>query len=164
MVVIVFGLPGSGKSFFASRLAAKIHAEYVTSDRVRKQLFEKRDYSEVEKKAVYDNMLKSMSQAVRKNENIVLDATFHKKATRDLFVHELGSRELLFFIEVQADEEIIKERLKKDRPFSEADYEVYKTIRQKNEPLLKPHLVLQSTNDNITEMLESAVSYLKLGQ
>ncbi len=162
MVVVVFGLPGSGKSFFASRLADKIHAEYVNSDRVRKELFEKRDYSETEKNAVYAEMLQVMNVAVNQGKDVVLDATFHKKETRDLFANELSSEELLFFIEIQADEETIKERLKVKRPYSEADYEVYKTISKKNEPLSNPHLILQSTNDNIAEMLEKAIAYLKL--
>jgi len=162
MVVIVFGLPGSGKSFFASRLAEKIHAEYVNSDRVRKELFEKRDYSDEEKKAVYRKMLESMNEAIDLNQDLVLDATFHKKETRDLFVNEMSKKESLFFIEVQADESTIRERLKEKRPYSEADYDVYKKISQKNEPLATPHLILQSTNDNIAAMLEKAMAYLKL--
>lgn len=162
MVVIVFGLPGTGKSYFASRLSDKIHAEYVNSDRIRKELFKKRDYSETEKKAVYDKMLQAMSQALSQNQDLVLDATFHKKETRDLFANKMSSKESLFFIEVHADEDIIKERLKKERPYSEADYEVYKIISQKNEPLSNPHLILQSTNDNIDEMLEKALAYLNL--
>jgi|SRR5690554_695938 len=162
MVVIVFGLPGSGKSFFASRLAEKIHAEYVNSDRVRKELFVKREYTEDEKKAVYRKMLESMNEAVEQNQDLVLDATFHKKETRELFVKEMGKKGSLFFIEVQADEAVIRERLKEKRPYSEADYEVYKIISQKNEPLSTPHLILQSTNDNIGAMLENAMTYLKL--
>ena len=38
MVVIVFGLPGSGKSYFASRLAGIISADYINSDRVRREI------------------------------------------------------------------------------------------------------------------------------
>lgn len=162
MVVIVFGLPGSGKSFFASRLAKKMHARYVNSDRVRKELFEKREYTEKEKKAVYSEMLKAMNRAVEEKNDLVLDATFHKKETRDLFINEVKGKAAVYFIEVQADESVIKERLKKERPFSEADYEVYKIIRQKNESLSKPHLILQSTNDNINDMLDKAATYLNL--
>ncbi|NEN25799.1 AAA family ATPase [Cryomorpha ignava] len=162
MIVIVFGLPGSGKSYFASRLADRIHAGYVNSDRVRKELFEKSDYSKEEKKAVYEKMLKVMKGAMEQNNDLVLDATFHEKETRDLFINEAKGTATVFFIEVKADEEIIKERLKKERPYSEADYEVYRMISQKNEPLSEPHLILQSTNDNIDEMLEKAVTTLNL--
>ena len=52
MIVIVMGLPGSGKSYFASRLAAAIHATYISSDKVRKILIARRTYLEKEKELV----------------------------------------------------------------------------------------------------------------
>ena len=57
MVVIVFGLPGSGKSYFASRLAKKLEADYISSDQVRKKLFTRPDYSEEGKKQVYKKLV-----------------------------------------------------------------------------------------------------------
>ncbi|WP_273565748.1 AAA family ATPase [Maribacter halichondriae] len=157
-IILVFGLPGSGKSYFASNLAKMLGADYVNSDRLRKELFPKRTYSEKEKSKVYDTMLKEMAVAIGQGKNLVLDATFHKNATKELFMEK--AKENLFFIEVRADEKIIKERLKKDRPNSEADYEVHKLIRQQWEPLERPHLILQSTNDNIDDMLKKAIKYL----
>lgn len=162
MIIIVFGLPGSGKSYFASRLAEKIGAKYVNSDRLRKELFPKRDYSDQEKKAVYDKMVEEMMQAAAENKNLVLDATFHRKETRQLFTDKMQDKHEIIFIEVQADEEIIRERVKKKRDYSEADFDVYKLIRQQNEPLTKPHLTLQSTNNNIDEMLEKATQDLNI--
>ncbi|HSQ43598.1 MAG TPA: hypothetical protein VLM16_01295, partial [Ginsengibacter sp.] len=64
-------------------------------------------------------------------------------------------------IEVKADENIIRERLKKERPYSEADFKIYKIISNDNEPLKEPHLLLQSTNNNIDNMLQKAADYLK---
>lgn len=162
MIIIVFGLPGSGKSFFASRLAEKIGAKYVNSDRVRKELFTVRNYSEKEKGMVYDKMLQEMKEAAEENKHLILDATFHKKETRKLFTDQWKGEGEIKFIEVQADEEIIRERLQKEREFSDADFEVYKLIRGQNEPLAESHLILQSTNENIHEMIEKAVQYLKL--
>jgi predicted kinase len=57
MIVIVFGLPGSGKSFFASRLAKMINADYINSDMIRKEMFASSTYSEKEKAAVYNVMI-----------------------------------------------------------------------------------------------------------
>jgi predicted kinase len=62
---------------------------------------------------------------------------------------------------VRADEEVIKERVKRSRPYSEADYRIYKLIRKEWEPVEEDHLRLQSTNDNIDDMLERAMKYLK---
>ena len=158
MVVIVLGLPGCGKSYFAQRLAKMIHAEYVNSDRLRKENFKIRMYSDEEKAKIYDMMLQKMKEAIRYHKNLVLDATFHKNETRKPFVKQV--KESLFFVEVWAKESIIRERLKKKRPYSDADFEVYQSLQQEWEPLEEPHLLLESTNANIHSMLQKAVQYL----
>jgi len=38
MVIIVFGLPGSGKTWFAKTLAARIKAVYISTDQLRNSL------------------------------------------------------------------------------------------------------------------------------
>ena len=87
----------------------------------------------------------------------------HKKENERLTssLQQMQGKEEIIFLEIQADEEIIRERVKKKREFSDADFDVYKRILQQNEPLTEPHLILQSTNDNIDEMLEKADVYLK---
>jgi len=159
MVVVVLGLPGSCKSYFANSLAESIDAVYINSDRLRKELFPKRTYSELEKAKVYEVMLKRMDEAIDQRKNLVLDATFYKNKTREPLMAK--NRGEVFFIEIQADEDIIKERLKENRPYSEADLGVYQLIKQLWEPLEHPHLTLQSTNTNIVTMLEKALQYLK---
>lgn len=64
MIVIVFGLPGSGKSYFATRLSEKLRAEYVSSDRVRNTMYAYKTYSEKEKPEVYEDMLAMMKTAL----------------------------------------------------------------------------------------------------
>ena len=160
MIVFVFGLPGTGKSYFASRLAKMIDASYVNSDRVRKELFAQRTYSYHEKKVVYDTMLGKTKEAIATGQNLVLDATFHKKETRDTFMKQLSDQGEVFYIGLHSVESTIKERLKKSRPYSEADFEVYKLIQQQWEPFNEQHLVLESTNNNIEEMLLKAAQYL----
>ena len=142
MVIIIFGLPGSGKSYFASRFAKVINAAYINSDKVRKETFEKSVYSDLQKKAVYDKMLEQMKLSVKQNKNVVLDATFHKENTRKTFAEEMKDKGGISFIEIQADENTIRQRLKRPRPYSDADFEVYKIISQQNEPLDQPHLIL----------------------
>jgi predicted kinase len=160
MIIFVFGLPGSGKSFFAQQLSEKIDAAYVSSDKIRKELFDVRTYSEEEKQKVYDEMLRRTMQLAKENRNVVLDATFYKAATRKKFVDVLNGINTIFFIEVQAEEPVIKERLQKSRKDSEADFEVYEKIKKECEPLKEEHLILQSTNNNIEEMLREALDNL----
>ena len=161
MIVIVLGLPGSGKSYFASRLAEVIQADYINSDQIRKGMFSKRIYSEQEKGAVYDAILKKMKTLVKLNKDLVIDATFQREDSRQLFIRQLRGKVEFFFIEITANPDLIRRRLKKERPFSEADFEVYELTRQQWQPVREPHLSLESTDENIDYMLETAVNYLR---
>ncbi|HZJ61705.1 MAG TPA: AAA family ATPase [Chitinophagaceae bacterium] len=161
MIVIVLGLPGSGKSYFASRLAEVIQADYINSDQVRKEMFSKRMYSEQEKGAVYNAMLEKMKSVVQLNKDLVIDATFHREDSRQLFIRQLRGKAKFFFIEITANPDLIRRRLKKERPFSEADFDVYELTRHQWQPLSEPHLSLESTDENIDYMLDRAVNYLR---
>lgn len=158
MVVIILGLPGSGKSYFAQRLAKIIRAEYINSDRLRKETFPIPTYLEEEKAKIYDMMLQKMKDAILHHKNLVLDATFHRNEARKPFIKQAKGE--LFFVEVWADASIIQERLKRNRPYSDADFEVHQLVKQEWEPLTEPHLLLESTDDNIHGMLQRAAQYL----
>lgn len=158
------GLPGSGKSYFASRLAATIHASYISSDKVRKILIARRTYLEKEKELVYANMLAQMQQMIKENKDVVLDATFYSDATRKKFINAARGTGRIIFIEITASEALIKERLKQPRADSEADFNIYKIIQGRWEPVQEAHLQLESTNDNIDSMLDKAVEHLDLNR
>ncbi len=162
MVIIVFGLPGSGKSYFASRLAMHLEAEYVNSDELRMHMLEERNYSEAEKRLVYDAMLSRMSDALSDKKPIVLDATFYKESIRRRFEQRaVEHQQSIIYIEVTAPEDIIKDRLLSPRAFSEADYDVYLILKKSAEPLTRDHLVLVSTNNNIVSMVHEALHYIE---
>jgi predicted kinase len=100
MVVIVFGLPGSGKSYFARKLASKINGEYINSDLVRKEMFDKKTYSEQEKLLVYDEMIKWVNAAVNQYRKVVVDARFYKKDLRTRFVEEVKTKTALLLLKL----------------------------------------------------------------
>ena len=161
IVVIVFGLPGTGKSYFASKLAGRTNAEYISSDRLRKELFPERTYSDKEKETVYREMLEKTKMALNENSNVVVDATFYKNDVRNRLLEEIKNKADIFFIEIRATEDIIRRRLQKERPYSEADFGIFKLIQQQWEPLNAPHLILSSTDDNINDMLQKAMDHLQ---
>lgn len=161
LAVVVFGLPGSGKSYFASRLAGELDAEYLSSDLTRKDLFEKRTYSTSETEAVYRHMEEAMKRALSAGKSVVLDGTFNRADARRSFTAAAKPYADLHFIEVRADRALIERRLSKPRLHSEADLAVHDDIRLRFEPMENPDLVLESTDENIAEMLDTALHYLK---
>lgn len=161
MVIIIMGLPGSGKSFFAARLAALLHAAYASSDHIRKSIFPVRTYSLKEKEQVYEEMINRMRRSISEGKNIVIDGTFYLESIRQKFIRNASPNCTIIFIEIVATEAIIRERLKTSRKDSEADFNVYQSLKIKWEPLQEAHLTLHSTDENIAEMLEIANQYIQ---
>ena len=111
---------------------------------------------------VYTEMIREMKKTVHQNKNIILDATFYKKSIRNRFSEAAKKYGLtIIFIEVWADEKIIKERLSIKRQYSDADYSVYLNIKKVFEPMRKEHLLLQSTQENIDKMMDIAFKYIQ---
>lgn len=162
MLIIVSGLPGSGKSFFARRLSQRLDAEHINSDATRKAMNAMGRYAFEDKLIVYEEMAKKASERLREGKTVVVDATFYHHQMRDIFI-TLGTllHTPVYYIEIQADEDLIRHRLSTPRADSEADYGVYEQLKLQHEEPGGNHLVLQSANDNIDQMLERAFSYIK---
>lgn len=160
MVIIVFGLPGSGKTYFARQLATNLKAKYINSDTVRNSFRGPGEYSREEKNIVYDIMLNKMMIAMHEGEDVVIDATFYKNDLRRRFssyIRETGSP---YFIEIVADELLIRKRLAKRTSDPASSSHVYEAVKAEWEPAPFPHLTIESTDDNVGEMLEKAMAYI----
>jgi predicted kinase len=162
MIIIVAGLPGSGKSYFAEKLAAKLGVAYVNSDVIRKEIDARGKYSLKEKLVVYEKMAGLVKEILKEQPTVVVDATFYHDAMRKLF-HTIAKEcsSGICWIHVTASEALIRARLRKPRVNSEADFGVYQEIRDEFEAMTMPHLTLESANDNIIAMLTKAVAYIK---
>jgi len=161
MIILVAGLPGSGKSYFASRLAAQLAATYISSDKVRKSIHGLGKYDLEDKLSIYKAMVDLAEDGLRKDEWVVLDATFYLKSMRSLF-YSLADKHsaAIYFIYIKAMEDLIMKRVSGVRPDSEADFEVYKKVKGEFEAIDFPHLILESTDNNITEMIHQSKEYI----
>jgi len=163
MVIIVFGLPGSGKTTLAETLAGRLKALYLSSDRVRKELIRDIDYTPEEKSAVYGRMLELAVEAVvRRDDDVVVDGTFHLARERDLFRLALSGETEVYFIEIRAEEELIRERLATSRADSDADLDVYRMIGGSWEPEDSEHLILWSESDNLEELVRQVMDHIHI--
>ncbi|WDF79903.1 AAA family ATPase [Mucilaginibacter sp. AW1-7] len=161
MIVAVLGLPGSGKTYFAAALAARLNARLISSDTVRRQMNQNGRYDDLAKKAVYLEMISLMESGIADEQSVVLDATFYKANLRILFMEKAEELSLpIYFIEVRAAEATIKKRVAQRRPDSEAGFAAYQNVKQEFEALTGPHLVLFSDRRSLHQMLETATAYL----
>jgi predicted kinase len=165
MIILVSGLPGSGKSYFAEKLAARIGAAYLNSDQVRIAMQASGKYTLEDKLSVYRQMAMETQKLINEKKKVVVDATFYRQDIRDLFFKLTENKRIpIRIINVTANEALIRERLKKPRKYSEADFAVYEKIRDEFEAITAPHLTLQSTDSNITSLLNKAIQYIGDGR
>ncbi len=95
-LVLVGGLPGSGKTTIAGRIADELGAVLVSSDRVRKELagldprqhvpapYRSGIYSPEHTERTYTEMLHRAGELLSRGEPVVLDASWSAAAERDL--------------------------------------------------------------------------------
>ena len=164
MLIIVCGLPGSGKSTLARALAKKISAVDISSDIIRKRMFSRPAYTEEEKTIVYAEMARQAEAELKKGSRVIVDATFYLKKERERFsAIAAGAGTASSLIVCRLTEEETKRRLggrKKGGP-SDADFAVFLKMKDRFEPVDKPHLEIDTSLPK-KEMLERVMSYLGL--
>jgi|SRR6056297_1127923 len=161
MIILVFGLPGTGKTYFAERFAEKLDAVHLNTDIVREKLDFTGHYDEKTKQQVYNELFKQAQMEFKKGADVIVDGTFHLSRRREQ-LEKLSNEEnkKIYYIEMKAEEKIARKRLKKSRKHSEANVDVYEMIKNEFEPLNKDCLELWSDNDDIDEMMNKAEKYI----
>ncbi|MFP4082136.1 MAG: AAA family ATPase [Candidatus Aminicenantes bacterium] len=170
MLVIVSGLPGTGKTTVAKKMSDEMKAVVLSTDRIRKKALKELGYSERKKKRVYDEMLRIAQDLLKKGENVILDGTFFRKELRERGF-KLGQRldQRVFLVETVCPEETVKkrieERYKHKKDYSEANYKVYKIIQSKFDPFQSEHFVINTQNEEEwKEKLLDAVNKMRVIQ
>ncbi len=161
MIILVFGLPATGKTYFAEHFAKKIKAVHVNTDIVREKLNFTGQYDEKTKQQVYNELFKQVQMEVKKGADVIVDGTFHLKRRRDQLENLLAEEnKKIRYIEIKADVKTVRRRLKKSRKHSEADADVYETIKNEFEPPDKDCLQLWSDKEELEEMIGKAQKYI----
>jgi predicted kinase len=162
MLILVSGLPASGKTTLAQALAKSMGAQHFNSDRLRNMMGLRGQYMQEDKEAVYHALLEHTREALDSQQDVIVDSTFYLESIREPFRRMAAAHKTpLHWVVVKADEETIQARLQTPRPDSEADFAVYQTIKAREEPLSDPHLTLWSDEQSMDEMLEAVKAYIK---
>ncbi len=161
MLIIVMGLPGTGKTYFAKALAKKIDGVHFNSDNVRKALYEKPAYTGSDKGLVYKTMFDKVCVALKKHYFVIVDATFSLARYRDPYLNHVANNMIpLRIFQIEADEDTIAKRIAEKRPDSDADFKVYQKIKSEFETLEMNQKVLKSDQLSLKKMLEQALEFI----
>jgi predicted kinase len=161
MLILVFGLPGTGKSYFSRKLKNILCIDYLNTDMIREDIGKKGEYSEESKQLIYNKLYEKTRDLLDKGEDLIIDGTFHKQKRRNRLRDIAGEKGHKFYtILMRADENTIRKRVKKDRKYSEAGFEVYEKIKDEFEEVTEDPLVLWSDRESTEEMLRKVKKML----
>lgn len=131
-LVLVAGLPGTGKSYFSQRLARRVPALVLESDALRRVLVQRPGYSAEESRRLFLACQLLIEDLLSAGIPVVLDATNLQERQREQFyraAERAGAR--LVIVWVEAPPELILERMQirqqglDPQNKSDADWEVY---------------------------------------
>jgi len=160
---MITGLPGTGKSTLANALAAQMGLAQLNTDMLRAEMGLRGRYDPRTKKAVYEKMREQAGRQLRAGQSVLIDGTFYLESLRSAFqelADEAGGD--IRWIELKAEEGAIRKRVRAERAYSEADFEVYKKVKALYEPMNRPHLVLWTDQLPLEELVQRAKDFLML--
>ena len=136
-LVVVSGLPGTGKSHFCRKLSERVPLAIVESDAMRKVLFSSPSHSREESSRLFEACHLLIEELLRKGIPVILDATNLRERNREHLYHIadlIGAR--LIMVNVTAPSQLVHQRLRGRREgadpedSSEADWIVYQRMRK----------------------------------
>jgi len=158
VLIMMSGLPGSGKSHLGRCLAERVRAVVIESDVVRKALFPRPNYRADESASVHRACQQLMRRLLTKGVSVVFDATNLVEFQRET-IYALARRSgaRLLIVRTVAPEEVVRHRLAGRQADSEsasdADWQVYRRMAHREQRIRHPHLCVDTSGD-----LEGAVS------
>jgi predicted kinase len=160
-LVAVSGLPGTGKSYFSAKLAARLPFVILESDALRKILFPGPTYSVEESTRLFRVVHRLIERLLKKGIPVILDATNLSERHREYLysiAEHLGVK--LILVRMEAPPELVAGRLHQRQEVqeskSDADWTVYQRMRPSVEEIQRRHYVVDTSRD-ITPVLDKIV-------
>jgi aminoglycoside phosphotransferase family enzyme/predicted kinase len=151
MLIILTGLPGTGKSTVAAALAREIGAGVLSTDKIRAERRGMAGFSATEKGGVYERMFARAERSLRDGRSLVLDGTFYLRRLREAgaAVGRLAGVPV-FVVEVVSPVPVVKRRMERRlcqaRGTRPAGFEVHGFIRRSYEPVRGRHFTVDTTH------------------
>ncbi len=175
-LIMILGLPGTGKSFLAEELSRSLSENpiYISTDLVRRHLFDfshhqyepfgSKLYSQEKRDLVYNALYLIVEILLNQKLTLILDGTFYSQSKRQPLIkicQRLNQK--LIIIRTVCSEETIKQRIyerkKRGDNSSDADFNIYLEIKERFETIHHPHLIID-TEKEIQHILQDVRTYI----
>src|SRR4051812_1882318 len=153
MLIIMAGLPGTGKSTVAAELASRLDAAILNKDTVRHALFsaELVEYSTEQDDFVIDTLLRTATYIWSKHPGkmVILDGRTFSRASQRQHVINFAerNRQRWRIVECVCADEVAKERLRKTDPNHPAGNRtpaLYDEVKARWEPITQEHMTMRT--------------------
>jgi predicted kinase len=149
-LVLISGLPGTGKSQFARELQGRTGAAVLESDALRRLLAQKPSYSWQESRRLFAAIHAVAERLLCEGIPVILDATNLAEAhRRPLYAIAEKSQVRLLLVEVTAPVDVARARLAEraaaGESSSEADVTIYERMLPTRETIRREHLVVDTS-------------------
>ncbi|MDD5095398.1 MAG: ATP-binding protein [Dehalococcoidia bacterium] len=153
-LIIMSGLPGTGKSYLSRKLAERLPCVILTSDVLRKVLFPEPSFDASENQRLFSALPVLIEDFLSRNIPVLMDATNLVENHREQLYHVADKLRLkLVIVQVEAPPDVVQERLKArtENPdphdFSTAGLGVHQKMKTSKENIRRNHLVVDTSRD-----------------
>lgn len=172
LLILLYGFPGAGKTYFARQLAENLAAAHVNSDRIRHELFEEPRYDKQENAIVNQLMQYMTEEFLGAGINVIYDMNAIRKSQR-MALREMARKKdaKTLVVWFQLDEETafnrvkIRDKRKADDKFSlEYSYDTFKRlIGHMQHPELEDYVVVSGKHVYQSQQTSFFKKLLELG-
>lgn len=152
-LVALSGLPGTGKSYFAAQLAERLPCVILESDRIRKLLVARPQYTGPEHGRVFSVCHLLIEECLSRDDMVIFDATNLTESSRRPLRRICNQLSVpLLWVRLTAPAAVVEERLNlrdagKPDGFSDAGWAVYRRMALGEESIKGPHFIVDSSRD-----------------
>jgi len=160
-LIVVSGLPGTGKTYLCSKLAERLPFVILESDALRKSLFAAPSYSARESFQLFRAVHRLINRLLEKGISLILDATNLSERNRE-YLYSIADRldVKLVLVRVEASPEVVRQRLEERKEGSgsnsDADWGIYRKMRSSVQRIRRNHYAVDTSRD-ITPVLDKIV-------
>lgn len=126
LLIMLYGFPGAGKTYFARQFCENVQAAHVQGDRIRSELFENPRYDKEENQVVSQLMNYMTEEFLNAGISVVYDTNasraIQRHAMREV-ARKAGAKPLLVWFQVDAESSYFRSN-KRDRRKADDKYSV----------------------------------------
>lgn len=105
-LIMLYGFPGAGKTYFSRQLGDKVQLAHIQADRIRAELFEQPRYDKQENEVVMQLMNYMAGEFLSAGLSVVYDVNMmrgaQRRQLRDI-ARKMGVQPLLVWLQIDAD-------------------------------------------------------------